>query len=591
MHPDESLGHKSGPAIIHSLQSRAGRLAALGFALFLGISACSSGEPTRGDSTGVVPLTSLAVRPPEGELVVGEGMNAAAIGTFADNSTSDLTAQANWRSSALMVATVSNDSSSKGRVEALDAGNAIITASLDGFTSRMVLDVIDSLSGVRRTLRVNLANPRYFSNGTLKAVLLTGSHTWLDFQDAGHGNPPAQFDYPAFLDFLQRNGHNFFRLWTWEQSRWTLETTDDSYWFSPSTPYSRTGPGAALDGLPKFDLNSFDQAYFDRLQSRVEQADERDIYVSVMLFDGWSVAKAKGGLSKNNPWKGHPFNSANNINGIDGDLNHDDSGEETHELDNLQVTAIQEAYIRKLIDTVNGFDNVLYEVSNESHSNSQNWQYHMIDFIKDYESGLAKQHPVGMTVEYPNGSNAELFASNADWVSVKGGIDDPPVADGSKVILDDTDHLCGICGDRAWVWKSFLRGRNPIFMDGYDGEGYGVGGENFDFNDPIWVSLRANLGYVRSFAERVDLVTMEPSGDLASTGYCLSSAASGGSEFLVYAPNGGGATVDLSGIEGNLTVEWFDPSDGTSQAGGSVPAGGSETFSPPFGGDAVLYLH
>ena len=44
---------------------------------------------------------------------------------------------------------------------------------------------------------------------------------------------------------------------------------------------------------------------------------------------------------------------------------------------------------------------------------------------------------------------------------------DPPAADGRKVILTDTDHLWGIGGDVAWVWKSFLRGLNPIFMDPY----------------------------------------------------------------------------------------------------------------------------
>ncbi len=552
---------------------------------------CSRGASSTGGATGVLPLTTLEVRPPVAELAPGGSMQLRAIGTFADDSTGDLTRQVDWTSSNPSVITVSNDSNTKGHVEALRAGHAVINAHLDGVLGTGSLDVVDSIPPSVGPLRVNRANPRYFSRGTVKAVLLVGSHTWLDFLDAGHGNPPPGFDYPAFLDFLQRNGHNFFRLWTWEQTRWTLETTDNLYWFGPVTPFARTGPGTALDGLPRFDLQTFDPAYFDRLRSRVQLAADRGIYVSVMLFDGWSVAKAKGSFSKNNPWKGHPFNAANNINGIDGDVNGDNSGEETHELVNPDVLAIQEAYVRKVVDTLNDLDNVLYEISNESHSGSQDWQYHMIRFIKDYESTLPKQHPVGMTVEYPGGSNAELFASPADWISVNGNINDPPAADGSKVILDDTDHLCGICGDRRWVWKSFLRGRNPIFMDGYDGAGYGVGGSGFVFDDPTWVSLRANLGYVRAFAERVQLVAMVPRGDLASTGYCLSSVGNGGREFLAYAPAGGGITVDLSGLGGTLTVEWFRPADGSTVAGGSVPAGGSQTFSPPFSGDAVLYLH
>ncbi len=41
----------------------------------------------------------------------------------------------------------------------------------------------------------------------------------------------------------------------------------------------------------------------------------------------------------------------------------------------------------KVIDTVNDLDNVLYETVNEGDGTSVDWQYHMIDFIKSYESG------------------------------------------------------------------------------------------------------------------------------------------------------------------------------------------------------------
>ncbi len=44
-------------------------------------------------------------------------------------------------------------------------------------------------------LRLNPANPRYFTDGTGKAVYLTGSHTWTNFKDMGHSDPPPAFDY------------------------------------------------------------------------------------------------------------------------------------------------------------------------------------------------------------------------------------------------------------------------------------------------------------------------------------------------------------------------------------------------------------
>jgi hypothetical protein len=86
----------------------------------------------------------------------------------------------------------------------------------------------------------------------------------------------------------------------------------------------------------------------------------------------------------------------------------------THTLAIAEVTALHKVYVRKVIDTVNDLDNGLYEIANESPKNSQDWQYHMIEYIKDYEATLPKQHPVGMTVDHPGGDNGDLFASQAE---------------------------------------------------------------------------------------------------------------------------------------------------------------------------------
>jgi hypothetical protein len=435
-------------------------------------------------------------------------------------------------------------------------------------------------------LQVDSVNPRYFTDGSGKAILLTGSHTWANFQDAGEVNPPPVFDYAAYLDFLQQNHHNFFRLWTWEQTM-GIPSVAGEFRVTPS-PYQRTGPGTALDGKLKFDLTQFYQAYFDRLRERVIQAGERGIYVSIMLFNGFSIDDK--GTGPGNAWPGHPFNLQNNINGVNGDLNNNGNGEETHTLQSPAITALQEAYVRKVIDTVNDLDNVLYEISNESPSNSQDWQYHMINYVKSYEAGKPKQHPVGMTVEYPGGDNGELFASPADWISpndVGGYKDNPPVANGSKVILTDTDHLWGIGGDRQWVWKNFTRGLNPIYMDCYNR----IYCPDVDPNDPTRISLIKNMGYTLAYASRMNLEKMVPHGELASTRYALAYPVASGAEYLVYLPSGGTRTVDLRAVSGTLTVEWFNPSDGTTTIGGTTTGGAIRSFTPPFGGEAVLYIY
>ncbi|MET0136111.1 MAG: DUF4038 domain-containing protein [Kibdelosporangium sp.] len=414
------------------------------------------------------------------------------------------------------------------------------------------------------------ANGRYFATPDGRPLVLTGSHTWQNFQDTGHGDPPPAFDYPAYLRFLEEQNHNFFRLWVWEQAQFSNEISRDDYFSGPS-PYQKAGG--------RFDLDKFDPAYFSRLRERVSQAGQRGIYVSVMLFNGWSIEACKGELCDNNPWTGHPFNKANNVNGVDGDLNGNGSGEETQTLAVAAVTARQEAYVRKVVDTVGDLDNVLYEISNEGPANSAEWQYHMISYLKSYEPG--EKHPVGMTSTYP-GNNQDLWNSPADWISPNGDLNNPPATDGRKVVLADTDHLCGLCGDSSWPWRSFTRGENPIYMDAYDGA-YGIGGK---MTDKDAVAIRANLGHVRDYASRLDLTTATPRPDLCSTGFCLVA----GTKYLVFSP-GGEFTVDLGKAQGRtLSGQWLDPDTGATTAVADVRGESSSRFTPPFDGPAVLLL-
>jgi hypothetical protein len=190
-----------------------------------------------------------------------------------------------------------------------------------------------------------------------------------------------------------------------------------------------------------------------------------------------------------------------------------------------------------------------------------------------------------------------------------------PVADGSKVILADTDHLCGYCGDRQWVWKSFIRGENPIFMDPYDKIQIGRGAPvDYDRNNPNDVDLRLNLGYTRDYADKMNLVAMSPQPALCSTGYCLANPAADGAEYLVFLPSGGTVAgilnqldinkklnidlpidsvvdVDLSSSPIGLMVEWFNPADGAIIEDGTVQGGTTRSFTAPFPGDAVLYIY
>jgi hypothetical protein len=440
-------------------------------------------------------------------------------------------------------------------------------------------------------LRVHPENPCYFTDGTrsedgsLRAVYLTGAHTWNNLVDMGRSDPPEAFDFDDYLDFLERHHHNFIRLWTWDSTVWDTRANgsdgkDFVHHVAPR-PWLRTGPENAPDGKPKFDLTRFDPQYFERLRTRVEAAGQRGIYVSVMLFEGWGLMHGNQGRGAPDgwTWRAHPFHPENNIN----ELGLDATKDTVHRLGNSKVNDLLAAYIRKVVDTVNDFDNVLYEVINEG--GQKDWDWWVVKTIREHEAKKPKQHPIGIT-----GHGAErldiMLASPADWISPgrsDGFAEDPPAweARHRKVSLLDTDHVWGIGGNPAWVWKSFCRGHNPLFMDPYDGAVLGREG------DKQWEPIYRALGDTRRFANRINLGQASPHNELASTQYCL---AVPGAEYVVYLPEGGKVTVDLSAAKQELHVEWFDPSRQKSVATNPTSGGAKRDFEAPFDGPAVLYL-
>ncbi|MBI4474586.1 MAG: hypothetical protein HY646_18090, partial [Acidobacteria bacterium] len=442
-------------------------------------------------------------------------------------------------------------------------------------------------------LRVHPTNPRYFSDGTktadgsLKAIYLTGAHTWNNLADMAREDPPSGFDFNAYLDFLDRHGHNFIRLWAWDSTLWNTRANGklgkDFVHFVAPLPWLRTGPGQALDGKPKFNLAQFNLAYFERLRARVSAAGRRGIYVSVMLFEGWGLMHGNQGRAAPAgwAWRSHPFHPDNNVNAISAAVPGNANAGRVHSLTNPTVNKLQAAYIRKVVDTVNDLDNVVYEVINEG--GQREWDWWVVETIREHQRTKPRQHAIGIT-----GHGAErvasMLASPADWISPgrnDGYAEDPPAWDGKKVSLLDTDHVWGVGGNTAWVWKSFLRGHNPLFMDPYDGAVLGTP------SDPRWEPIRRALGHTRRLSEQINLAGLQPSIELASTGYCL---ANPGSAYLIYQPKPSEAfTVELKA--GAYLYEWINPATGAVVASGSVESPGqAHQFKAPFEGEPVLYL-
>lgn len=473
-------------------------------------------------------------------------------------------------------------------------------------TSFAALQTAEPAAGpAKGPLRAHPDNPRYFTDGTGKAVYLTGSHTWNTLQDWGTDGTVRPLDFDAFVNFLKTHGHNFTLLWYTELPRFrglpTTEKSPPDFTVSPH-PWMRTGPGQASDGGMKFDLTKFNQEYFDRLYARVKALHRAGIYAGVYLFTGeWQLRFRFGS-------DGYPFSGPNNVNEVDDGYR---GGKPETGLASVTMTArnamtdYQDAYVKKVIDTLNDLPNVLWIVSEEAPTKSTWWNSHLISLVRGYEKGKRYQHPIGYGTLGEKPMDSILYNSDADWVAPWAKICPPnPRGTGKpayKVTINDSDHsYFGMWNDtlqqnRNYFWENFTNGHQVLFMDPYlvyyprekrnlcpsPKNGIGSG------PDRRWDNVRNTMGWIRRYAECMDLAATAPHPDLASTKHCL---AQPGHEYLVYLPDGGKTTVDLSAAPGTFRVEWLNPTNGKTTAAEAISGGAKRTLEAPFSGDAVLYL-
>lgn len=439
-------------------------------------------------------------------------------------------------------------------------------------------------SSAAGVLRIHPGNPRWVTDDTGRAIFLTGSHTWATVQERQLPGTPT-FDYDEWLNFMTRHGHNLLRIWVWEHATW-MQFTETRVRYSP-TIYERTGPGRALDNELKFDLTRFNEAYFSRLRERVLEANRRGIYVTVMLFQGFSLDKTGGQPGMHKAFNGHPYHRSNNINGIDGDPDGSGTGLQVHSLDNPAVLELQEAYVRKMIDTLNDIDGLMWEIGNELHENAVEFQYHWVDFIKACERTKPKQHLVGLSGAHV--TNKKLFASNADWIAPEkqdGYHHDIPDAEGRKVVIIDTDHIEWLKSreDPTLPWRALMRGAHFIYMDTYQDARFG----SPPHPNPEENEIRRQMGFAARFSRRLDLAGTVPDRRIASSEHCL---ANPGNEYGVFVRAGEPLRLDLAADAGRkFSVTWFDCRTGETHPAPDIVASADLELSNPFDWHAALHL-
>jgi len=110
-------------------------------------------------------------------------------------------------------------------------GRVCIAVVLSSLASQLLL-----AAPIVKPLRVHPTNPRYFTDDGVRAILLTGSHTWNNLVDMGPSDPPPRFDYDAYLFCLANPSREYLVYQPKGGEVFSVELSAGTYryeWFDP----------------------------------------------------------------------------------------------------------------------------------------------------------------------------------------------------------------------------------------------------------------------------------------------------------------------------------------------------------------------
>jgi hypothetical protein len=142
-------------------------------------------------------------------------------------------------------------------------------------------------------------------------------------------------------------------------------------------------------------------------------------------------------------------------------------------------------------------------------------------------------------------------------------------------VLLDSDHLWGIGGDAAWVWRAALRGYPVLYMDPLD-------------DHSVREGARRAMGIARTVMESLGLLATRPQPATASSRCCVVDSTPGRERVVAWARRRW-LGLDLRRLEKPFSATWIHPITGERRSAAPV-RGAFALRRSPWRDGAVLYL-
>ena len=324
----------------------------------------------------------------------------------------------------------------------------------------------------------------------------------------------------------------------------------------------------------KFDLKTYDEAYFTRLKDFVKQAGRRGVVVELSLFCA---------IYNDKLWDLNPMKADNNINSVGkaGRL-------DVYNLKDRELTDLQEALVRKIVDELKNSDNVYYEICNEPYFGgvTKEWNDRIAGAIADAEKGRPFRHLIAQNIS--NGS-AEVKDPNPNVGVLNFHYCSPPDAVAQNYHLDraigfDETGFRGTA-DRPYrtdAWDFLIAGGAV-----YSNLDYSYSAAHPDGTLKVTTSpgggspeLRKQLAILKEFLDGFDLVKMKPDNAIVKDGRITAPLSAGdrgsakeakatvrvlaepGKAYAVYVKGGVQAELALDLPRGSYRAEWVNTKTG-----------------------------